>query len=118
MLSIRLNVALGRPRLPPSSLGPDHALDQYDLHDCSVDERAADLQCSSGALLGHQLALRRTAGGNRDIPRLIVVAETAHGDGPPNTNSQILARRQKLTSARSGSGEVRYLTELMHSEKH
>jgi hypothetical protein len=49
---------------------------------------------------------------------LIVTAEAAYGDGAPNTNSRILGRRQSLMSARSGSGEVRYLTALINSEKY
>jgi hypothetical protein len=47
---------------------------------------------------------------------LIVVTEATRGDDPPNTNSRILGRRQQLMRARNGSGEVRYLTELMNSE--
>ncbi len=47
---------------------------------------------------------------------LIVIGEAAYRDDTPNTNSRILARRQKLMSARSGSGEVRYLTDLINSE--
>jgi hypothetical protein len=47
---------------------------------------------------------------------LIVVREATHGDNPPNRNSRILGRRQQLMRARSQSGEVRYLTELMNSE--
>jgi hypothetical protein len=47
---------------------------------------------------------------------IIVMAQVAHGDGAPNANSHILARRQNLTRAKSGTSEVRYLTELMNSE--
>jgi hypothetical protein len=47
---------------------------------------------------------------------LIVVTEATHGDDAPSTNSRILSRRQQLMRARSGSGEVRYLTESMNSE--
>jgi hypothetical protein len=49
---------------------------------------------------------------------LKAMAQIAHGDGAPNLNPRILAQRQKLRSARSGTGEVRYLTELMNSEKY
>jgi hypothetical protein len=49
---------------------------------------------------------------------LIVTTAAAYGDDAPNTNSRILGRRQTLVSALSRSGEVRYLTDLMNSEKY
>jgi hypothetical protein len=47
---------------------------------------------------------------------MIVTSFMAYDDSPPNTNPRVLDRRQNLRKARSGTGEVRYLTDAVNSE--
>ena len=50
------------PLLPPRAAGAPHALDQRRGADDPADERTADLQCASGAVLGQVVVHRRAAG--------------------------------------------------------
>lgn len=49
---------------------------------------------------------------------LIAMRAVAAGETSPNSDSRILGRRKMLQRARSGAGEVRYLTEAINSEKY
>lgn len=49
---------------------------------------------------------------------LIAMRTIASGKTAPNSDRCILGLRQMLQRARSGAGEVRYLTEAMNSEKY
>lgn len=49
---------------------------------------------------------------------LIAMRAVASGETAPNSDRRILSRRQMLQRARSGAGDIRYLTEAVNSEKY